>query len=150
MDKGSGDCLYTSHWVAGGHSCNQQPSTARSHPGPSRIRLDGSAMLDIVRGARSKKEGKEKARALGHRHLINMALPDRPAVTTPYLFQRGRSVLHVDVEVDRMAARARSVSPTSAFPAMGHHTTQSTDESSEPGPEPFRSSALSDGGAGTP
>jgi hypothetical protein len=37
---------------------------------------------------KKEKESKEKARALGHRHLINTALPDRPAVTTPYLFQR--------------------------------------------------------------
>jgi hypothetical protein len=105
----------------------QTAKTARSHPGLSRIRLDGSAMLDLVRGASSKKESKEKARALGHRHLIHTALPDRPAVTTPYLFQRGRSVSHVDVEVDRLATRARSVSPASVFPAMGHHTAQPTD-----------------------
>lgn len=32
-------------------------------------------------------ESKEKARALGHRHPYKL-LPDRPAVTTPYLFQR--------------------------------------------------------------
>jgi hypothetical protein len=76
---------------------------------------------------RKEVESKEKARALGHRHLIHTALPDRPAVTTPYLFQRGRSVSHVDVEVDRLATRARSVSPASVFPAMGHHTAQPTD-----------------------
>lgn len=118
--------------------------SSRPHP-PRRIR-------DARPCERRKKEreSKEKARALGHRHLINTVLPDRPAVTTPYLFQRGRSVSHVDVEVDRKAARARSVSPTSAFSAMGHHTTQSTDESRETGPEPFRCSALSDGGAGRP
>lgn len=38
MDKGSGDCLYISLWVAGGHSCNKQPRRREVipvHPAPA-------------------------------------------------------------------------------------------------------------------